>query len=430
MLSGPGLGVLHARVVFAGVLAAVLCVPIPLGANRPLAWFAWETGVFALLALCSLGLAMGRQAPGLSTASFRILAVLTLWLAMVFAQTLPVPESLVSALNPLVHDLQKDLGLISVSTAPTLSIDPGNTYNELLKYGAYVAVFLMTLVTVTTRARLLTAAGVIIAAGVVESVFEIYSQTTGFIPFPESGAANELRTGTFVNRNHYANLLSMSLGLVFGLLTAVVNSQRRGAGVNIARYGDRDTALMLLLLATALLLVAGIFLSGSRAPIVFFTLSLATMLALGRSRNRDATGELVLLPLALLGCAVTIIAMGFDDSLVRLLDRDLFGGERMTQNLAGLKMLAAVWPTGVGAGNYQWMFPMFRGDDLRFVTYDHAHNDYLETVIELGIPAAAILCLGVLLMIREMLTGYRVRRNPVIRGVIFPRTCLPPTPIG
>lgn len=413
------LGDIHGGIVYAGILLGLLWVPVPLGSNRPHAWFAWETGVYALLAFWALGVMLGAGRPRWSRASLQILAVLSAWLMLVLVQVIPVPGSVVAALNPVVHALQQSLGLISVATTSTLSVDPGNTYNELLKYGSYVAVFALTLAVVTSKRRLLTVVCVVILAGVAESLFGIYSHVTGYVLFPETETGRELRAGTFVNRNHFANLLTMGLGLVMGLVTAIINTQPQEDRLRPGEYQDRDLAMLLLLLGAALVMVAGIFVSGSRAPVIFFTASFAAMLVVARSASRAATGEFVLAPLVLVGVAGVIVAMGFDKSFVRLLEGDLFGGERMLQNAWSVKLLAAVWIGGAGAGNYQWLFPMFRGDDLRFVTYDHAHNDYLETAVELGIPVAAVLALAVFLIVRQLVRGYRYRRNPLIRGVIF-----------
>ncbi len=409
----------HGGVVFGALLVLLLYVPIPLGSNRPLAWFAWEAAVYGLLAFWAIGLMAAGTRARFAAAPARIMTVLVLWLALIGLQSLALPAGVVAALSPLTHAMQQNLGLISVAAPNTLSIDPANSYNEFLKYGSYVAVFALTLATITTKTRLLVIAGTVILAGVLESLFGIYSHVTGYVIFPETGAANELRAGTFVNRNHFANLLTMSLGLVFGLMTGIVNGQPEGHRMKFNHYKDADLALFLLLLGTALLIVAGIFVSGSRAPIVFFSVAFGLMLFVARSVQRPSTGELVLVPLMLVGVAGAIVAMGFNESVVRLIDRDIMGGERMVQNAAGLKLLSVVWLAGVGAGNYQWVFPMFRGDDLRFVTYDHAHNDYLQSAIEQGIPVAMILALGIVLMLRELYRGYGARRNPVIRGVIF-----------
>lgn len=406
-------------VVFGCILIALLWVPVPLGSNRPVAWFAWEAGVYGLLAFWTFGLVLGGGRPGYSRSSARVLGVFSVWLGLILLQSLPIPGNLVAILNPVVHALQVNLGLISVAATSTLSVDPGNSYNEFLKYGSYVAIFGLVLATVTTRKRMLAAIGVVIAAGALESLFGVYAYFADYVIFPESGTDAEIRTGTFVNGNHFANLLTMSLGVTLGMLTAVVNSQARGRGLTFTAYTRSGKAFTLLLLAAAAVLAAGLVVSGSRPPFVFLAVSFAVILAVGWSGNHSRTGELALLPLMIAGLLVVVVGMALDGAFTRLLDGDPGQSERVLQNAWGLKLLSVVWIAGVGAGNYQWMFPMFRGDDLRFVTYDHAHNDYLQTAIEQGIPVTAVLGLAVLLMLRELRRGYRHRRNPLIRGVIL-----------
>jgi O-antigen ligase len=259
----------------------------------------------------------------------------------------------------------------------------------------------------------------IILAGLAEAGFGIYSDINDITIFPEEHDSNELRAGTFVNRNHFSNYLTMVLGLVLGLLTSIVNARTHERGGGLGRFQDKDIGALSGLIAIALVILAAVFTSGSRAPIVFFTLGYGVMLGLAYFSRRDSAGEFFLAPLAILGVALVIVLIGFDYSVMRLVDRDLFAGERMLQNVLGMKLFSGVWLTGVGAGAYRWAFTMFRNDDLRFVTYDHAHNDYVELGIEEGIIGLVLLGAATGLMLMEMYKGYRTRRNPWMRGVIF-----------
>lgn len=409
----------HETVVLSCVLMALLYVPVPLGSNRPHAWLGLEIYVFGVMAFWALGALCYSEYRKTPEPVARILAVLLAWLLFVLLQTVVLPESMVEGLNPAAYSLQKNLNLISVDAKTALSIDRGSTYNEFLKYCAYAAIFYLILCTVTTKARLMWSVGLVIFAGIMEAVFGIYAYLTGFVIFPETNAANELRAGTFVNRNHFANLLTMVLCLVLGLLASIINSRDPGRGSKLGRYNDLDSAIFLVLVGASLILLAAVFTSGSRAPVVFFTISFGIMLILARAAGRTGRGELVLAPVVLVGLSAAIVVMGFDQSMIRLLDRDIFGGERMLQNMLGLELLSSVWLTGVGAGNYRWAFTMFRDDNLRFVTYDHAHNDYLEVAIEQGIVGAVLLAIATGLVVRELYRGYKARRNPLIRGVIF-----------
>lgn len=411
-------GYRHDATVLLLVLVALLCVPIPLGSNRPYAWLGLNIYIFAVFAFwASRGIFYADHVKPRALPK-TLVALLVVWLAFIYLQTVELPSSVVAALNPLAYSLQQNLRLINVEPSHTLSIDPGSSHGEFLKYLGYIAIATLLLATVTTRSRLLWTGAVVILAGVLEAVFGVYSYATDFVIFPETDAGNEVRAGTYVNRNHFSNFLTMVLGLVIGLLTAVINSRKLDPPSSTEGYSDVTTALTVLLAGLALILIAAIFVSGSRGGVVFFMLAFGLMLVLAWPARHKSKGEFILAPVVVLG-VVTVLVLGFDKSVIRLLEKDVFGGERALQYLLSLKLLSSTWLTGVGAGNYQWAFTMFRNEDLRFVTYDHAHNDYLEVATEQGLVGSLLLGAAVCWIVWTLYTGYRSRRNPLMRGVIF-----------
>ena len=88
-------------------------------------------------------------------------------------------------------------------------------------------------------------------------------------------------------------------------------------------------------------------------------------------------------------------------------------------------MLADNWKSGVGAGSFQFLFPVYQHRDPRLVSsggtamfWEHAHNDLLEIPIELGLTG-----IGVLVAIAGYLVLTLVRsafwRNPLSGSLIF-----------
>lgn len=68
---------------------------------------------------------------------------------------------------------------------------------------------------------------------------------------------------------------------------------------------------------------------------------------------------------------------------------------------ASLEMLAAHWKQGVGAGAFQYVFPIYQANHLELTLsggerrrWEHAHNDLLEFPIELGALGSALVLLG------------------------------------
>lgn len=73
--------------------------------------------------------------------------------------------------------------------------------------------------------------------------------------------------------------------------------------------------------------------------------------------------------------------------------------ERATR--AAMEMLGENWQKGVGAGSFQFLFPIYQhrhpelvGAGSRRMFWEHAHNDVLQIPIELGAAGAGILLLG------------------------------------
>ena len=69
-----------------------------------------------------------------------------------------------------------------------------------------------------------------------------------------------------------------------------------------------------------------------------------------------------------------------------------------------LRIFKENWVTGVGVGNFQYIFPLFdTGINKKSVL--HAHNDYLEMLVEQGIIGFALFALSVLLALKNAFTA-------------------------
>ena len=74
---------------------------------------------------------------------------------------------------------------------------------------------------------------------------------------------------------------------------------------------------------------------------------------------------------------------------------------------------------GVGSGNYRWIFPGYREGTLRQLTYDHAHQDYMELLSEQGVVGTAILGFVIFLIVKTLVKSYRAHDHPLFRGMAF-----------
>ena len=95
--------------VFWGLVALVLLSPLPLGSNRPWAWFLLATSVGVLLTLWSGGMLLARQAQPLATSQFRV-PLLLFGAACLWALVQWMPWTPSSWHHPLWADARRVLG--------------------------------------------------------------------------------------------------------------------------------------------------------------------------------------------------------------------------------------------------------------------------------------------------------------------------------
>jgi hypothetical protein len=191
------------------------------------------------------------------------------------------------------------------------------------------------------------------------------------------GAANDLVTGTLINRNHFAGLLEMLIPCCLGL--GFIAYCKRGS----FSYSN------LYVMAGAFCGIA-LAISQSRMGIfcLFASMVLLRVLFPLRAVRRTLvsglfTGFIGIVVAGVLWLGVDAI-VGRYGQLVKA-DAALAGG-RITIYKNTINMIRH-FPLGVGIGNYADTFPPFQTVANDFL-FDHAHNDYLETTAEWGVLVA------------------------------------------
>jgi len=194
-------------------------------------------------------------------------------------------------------------------------------------------------------------------------------------------------TGTFVNHNHFAGLINMTLPLAIGVLFAGFDPRRANRSPRFETY-----AWIWLVLLFCSFMGLATLLSLSRGGVLTLLSTLAFMGWLSTaSRRRSLAGRLPrriawLLPLAVLalGSAVGL------DALKQNFESFSESSENRLQIYADTLHLISDYPVlGVGPGMYRWRFRPHQTTHHEF-RYDHAHNDYLETAADWGAPTAIL----------------------------------------
>lgn len=230
-------------------------------------------------------------------------------------------------------------------------------------------------------------------------------------PYGGAGA-----TGTYVNKNHFAALIAMALPMLLALWAIEmlpVVTHRGEILREHPRNRDIRFALRALFSVVMLVMLLALVLSRSRAGIAagLLAFGLAVIVLVWRS----ATVQ-VKIALAVVGAGAIVVGgyVGLTPALERFAP-DAFSLEYRSRTTLALSTLAAAldfMPLGSGLGTFADVFRRYQ--DASIVGFiDHAHNDYAEAILELGIAglaAIALLLAAYLMRWRDVLAQRASRR--------------------
>lgn len=340
----------------------------------------------------------------------------TTWLVAAFAawsafQTVPLPPWLVVLLSPMRAELSRAAG---VTGWTPLSIAPAETFSRLLELGGAILTFLLAReLCWRWRGRSWIAAVPLLAVGIVEALIgaaQAYLQGASDGPVGVSG--------TYVNRNHYAALLEMTMPLVLAAGAAVYR-----AGLLPHARPAAPAIKASALLGCGALMLAALASSQSRMAFLGALCSLAVMGVISITAVEQRVYKPASLGRRLLAGGAVFAAVGLLFVLVppkALIERYGLlagkGGEIGEARLGiwreSIPMVKAYPIVGCGLGAYESGFMRFKKVAPMF-RVDFAHNDYLQILVELGIVGLAI---GLALVVRIVSGVLRValfhKENP------------------
>jgi O-antigen ligase len=270
--------------------------------------------------------------------------------------------------------------------------------------------------------RLQWIAHVIIGVALVSALFGLLQRTEALM----TGQSTSDGFGQFANRNHFALLMEMALGLTFGMLL-------EGNFWRIRKLAYLAIAFVLWMaliltysrgaIIIALCQMAFIaFLVFATRPFEFFKKRGNSTSSLSRlSRSFVLQGALV--ALLLITAGLSVVWIGGDTVVYRLRSvpkefnvRETYTGEsRLGIWQATFKLIKANPIVGVGFGEYGNSIAAFHQASGRW-TPQQAHNEYLELVASGGIIGGLIGAFGIVLVVKFAIT--QLRQSDALRQTI------------
>jgi hypothetical protein len=317
-------------------------------------------------------------------------------------QLVPLTRETILAMSPATDRLLLRYDLLYASQAAAgagthaLSIDPPRTALGLIFLAAFSLMMLATACTLSHSGLLrlvrgLIVLGVVLALiGIIQKplyrgkIYGFWTPMSGGSPF-----------GPFVNRNHFAGWMLMTLPLAIGYFCrCVIGAANRMTQPDLRRRvlwfaggGGNETVLSgvaVLVMAVSLLFTL------SRSAFVGFVaaLGLFAWMAVRRSRSRATA--------AIVGGSLALIALTATAWVGAGLIQDRFGSEEMTHLSGRIGAWRDAWHVarefpiaGTGLNTYGAAMLFHQTSDLAH-HYSEAHSDYLQLAAEggflLGVP--------------------------------------------
>ena len=226
-------------------------------------------------------------------------------------------------------------------------------------------------------------------------------------------------TGTFINRNHYAAFLEMTLLVALGLLFSGLREPQKGESwrERLLALTDRRASLNFTLLLCIGIVIVGLVLSYSRAGII---LGLATSVCFCLIQLRQSWSLQKTLMIALLVAVVLVPVYGvgywtLTGRYALLTSEVTLPGGRMTVWRKTIEIVRDFPFTGTGVGTFQFVFPRYREASTKAI-YDYAHCDYLQILSEAGVAGGVILTAGILLVAGSWRRPASSRPGAVLRS--------------
>jgi O-antigen ligase len=345
----------------------------------------WANMVLQLVGLGLIAWAAAGQAEGLPRPARQLLMLLIFALVVVALQLIPLPAELWSTLGPR-DGLADGFAVLGMRSPPEpLSLSPAAGLNSLLGIIVPLAMFCTIVPLKAYRPQWLAVALITGAlAGIALGAAQVASSQSGAARWYLYDQTNWGRAvGFFANADHMASLLVIAVPFLAGLVASVRtgNLQRRSAAIAIAA-------------GVGLVLVVGLVLNRSLAG---YGLGLGVIGASSLIMLRRANPIRVWT-----AAAAAVVLIGG----VAILETTAVGGGRIGEHAANAVGSRAelFWttaraaidflPYGSGLGTFQSVYPLYENTAQVTTTYAvHAHNDYVELFLELGVAGALLILL-------------------------------------
>jgi O-antigen ligase len=303
-------------------------------------------------------------------------------------QYLPLPPSMLAFLSSFRYQIvEETYALNGVQNSwQALSYAPFTSLSWWIFLLSLCAFFSVVTKLFLSRRHLRVLVWIMISVAIVEAVYGLMQAlvpSIGVLWVDSVYAYIGNARGTFINRNHFAGFMEMTLPLALGYTMSLGNWKTKKR-LKAILASDRFNLMLFFFIASVIMVLSLVF-SRSRAGIGGTAIGLLTFIILIRSRA--ARFPLGFWIMATIFCGLFVM-YGSRIGFMRVIDRFLEISTEASRLDVWHDSCAMVkdHPLGVGLDSFNVVFPVYRVTTHGDVFYKYAHNDYLQLLIETGWP--------------------------------------------
>jgi putative inorganic carbon (HCO3(-)) transporter len=407
------------EIVLALVLAATV---LNFAGVEPIGYTLMEVVLFAAL------LALFMSSTWSGKLEFRASIWPALFAAWIVIQMVPLPAHLVQTLEPA--RFQMPSAHPDAAAYLTLSIYPHATLLLWVRFLAYFAAFILAIHLFDSRRRASLLVRTLIGLGLLEAVYGSVEYLTGqekIFTFSKQFYTG-MATGTFINHNHFAGFLELTMPFLVGsglyyFQVWQENRRRRYSGRQQPGASAGFQAFVYVFLVIVIL--AGLIFSRSRGGILGALISLLFIALLAQLRVRRKSWLVGLLAFIAVAAGYGLwIGLGpvlFRFEQLGLGKQEFDIATRLAFSRDAIGLLRDYPWTGTGLGTFAIAFRHYQASWVQLFV-EHVHNDYVEFATDAGIPGATLLFLPIVYLLIRMIVNFlrdpRRYRSSILLGCI------------
>jgi len=352
-----------------------------------------------------------------------------LFISLILLQLIPWPSLWVRTIFPGTFRVY-DHALKTVPAFISLSLYSYATRMDLYKVLAYLGVFFLIINWADSKEKIEGLVYAFVFVGIFEALYGMLRFLGGYphIWWFKNVWAGGAVSGTYINRNHLAGLLEITIPITFGLLIATAgrqaeareraNSQIKGIrgfllSLDLGNSNFAKTALIVFLLA---MMVLGLILSGSRGGIISLAASflfMNSMLLFRKRFRRYAAVSFIICSIAF----VYGLGTGMERTIQRFENITKDSEVRIRFAKTSMELKRDFPLLGTGWGTFQEAYRRYKRPEDEMYELVHAHHDWIELGAEMGSLGMGLVIFAFLFCLGYFFSLWRKRKNSFSIGI-------------